>query len=192
MSAEIINYFRSNLKRKLKRANCLRYLPLWDDKVWVKREVDINLDYIAANEFIVFLYQTKEDMCCMEIPQAKMFSNAVDKFLFLLYDFQGYFNVLIHNKLYERRCEIIDDLQQYRQKNIFSKKYVARIKLLEVFLDLNKKLNEWIYWKRMVIVSFTKILLTPEHYMSAEKNTPDYLIQLISYVEQLFNKGLAG
>ena len=37
---EMINYFRMNLKKKLHRPNCGRYLPLWDDKVWIKREVD--------------------------------------------------------------------------------------------------------------------------------------------------------
>ena len=174
-ATEVINYFRDNLRRKLKRANCGRYLPLWDDKCWVKREVDIDLDYIVANEFVVFLYQTREDMCCMQNPpQAKLFSNAIDKFLFLLFDFQGYFNILMKNKLYKTRAEIISDITRYRRTNIFSNKYVARIKLLEVFLDLNKKLNEWIYWKRTIIINFVKILLTSDSYNAAINHTPDY------------------
>lgn len=187
---EIINYFRGNLRRKLKRANCGRYLPLWDDKDWVKREVDINLDYIVANEFVIFLYQTKEDLCCMEIANGKMFSNAIDKFLFLTYDFQGYFNILIRSKMYSTRAEIIKEITQYRRTNIFSNKFVTNLKLLEVFLDLNKKLNEWLYWKRRLIVTFVEIILTTKSYHLAKRHSQDYLMQLISYIEQLFDKGL--
>ena len=187
---EIINYFRTNLKRRLKRPNCGRYLPLWDDKQWIKRQVDIDLDYIIANEFVVFLYQTKDDTCCMENSEGKMLSNAIDKFLFLTYDFQGYFNILIKSKMYTTRAQIIKDIKQYRQTNIFSNKYITRIKLLEVFLDLNKKLNEWIYWKRTFIISFIKILLSEETYNAAEQHSPNYLTQLIYYIEKLFIRGL--
>ena len=187
---EVINYFRTNLKRRLKRPNCGRYLPLWDDKQWIKREVDIDLDYIVANEFVVFLYQTKDDTCCMENSEGKMLSNAIDKFLFLSYDFQGYFNILIKSKMYTTRAEIIEDISQYRRTNIFSNKYVTRLNFLEVFLDLNKKLNEWMYWKRQLIINFIKIILSKDSYAAAQKHSHDYLIQLISYIEKLFNKGI--
>ena len=186
----MINYFRTNLKKKVYRPNCGRFLPLWDDINWRKREVDINLDYINANDFIIFLYQTKQDMCCMELPQAKMFVNGIDKFLFILYDFQRYFNILVQTKLYKRKCEVIDDLLYYRNKGIYPQRFMTHINLIEIFLDLNKKLNDWIYWRKIIIHSFAKILLTPETYLCAQKQSPDYLNQLISYIEQLFNEGI--
>ena len=188
----MISYFRTNLKKKLHRPNCGRYLPLWDDKVWIKREVDINLDYINANDFIVFLYQTKQDMCCMEIPQAKMFTNGIDKFLFILYDFQRYLNVLIQTKLYQRKCQVIQDLLQYRKTHIYPKRFLTCINLIEIFLDINKKLDDWVYWRKIIIHSFTKILLTPESYISAQRHSPDYFNQLMSYIEQIFNEGISS
>ena len=98
---------------------------------------------------------------------------------YLYYDFQRYFNVLIQTKLYNRKCEVINDLLHYRNKGIYPKRFITCINLIEVFLDLNKKLDDWIFWRKIIIHSFTKILLTPECYISAQKHSPDYFKQLI-------------
>ena len=37
----VINYFRKNLREKLPRAMCGRFLPLWDDQKWIKHPTDI-------------------------------------------------------------------------------------------------------------------------------------------------------
>ena len=190
MTEVIINYFRNNLRKQLKRALCCRYLPLWNDEVWMKGEIDINVDYIKANNFLIFLYQTKKDLCCMEVTEAQMLSNSIDKFFFLLFDFQSYFNVFLNNKLYSGRIEIINDIMKYKKTNYVSKKFVGNIKFLELFFDFVKKLDEWAYWKRLVVVSFTKIIITEESYKQAQLHQPAFLQKLLSYVEEIFNRGM--
>ena len=186
----VINYFRNNLRKKLKRAMCGRFLPLWDNPCWIKRKTDIDIDYVKANDFLIFLYQTKKDLCCMEVVVAQLLSNAIDKFFFLLFDFQAYFNVFTMNGVYKDRIEIINDIIKYKQSNFIPSKFFNQYKYLELFIDLIKKMDEWEFWKRQVIINFTKIIITPNSYKFAEKYQVDFLRSLLYYVEQLFNKGM--
>ena len=185
-----INYFRNVLRSRLQRAVCGRFLPLWDDKNWTKRETDIDLDYVQANDFLVFLYQTKIDICCHNDITAQCLSNAIDKFFFLMFDFQSYFNVLINAKYYNNRVEIVKDALKYKTANIIPRKLISNIKYLELFMDLNKKIDEWDFWRRQVIINFVKVSLGRDTYESSQNNDEEYLRKFISNVEKLFYIGL--
>ena len=126
----------------------------------------------------------------MEDNNAQMLSNAIDKFLFLLFDFQSYFNVFITNKIYSNRVEVINDIIQYKKTNYVSCRFVERKKFLELFFDLIKKIDEWNYWKRLVVVTFTKITITTESYNQAEAHETEFLRKLLGYVEEIFNRGI--
>ena len=185
-----INYFRNQLRSRLRRATCARFLPLWDDKDWTKRETDIDLDYVQANDFLVFLYQTKKDICCHYDITAQCLSNAIDKFFFLMFDFQSYFNVLINAKYYNNRIEIVKDALKYKTVNTIPHKLISNIKYLELFMDLCKRIDEWDFWRRQVIINFVKVSLGRDTYKSSQNNDEEYLRKFISNVEKLFYIGL--
>ena len=188
MSA-VINYFRSNL-RKLSRATCGRFLPLWDDQEWIKRPTDINLGYIQANDFLVFLYQTKKDICCHTDIRAQCLSNAIDKFFFTMFDFQSYFDILLKTEHYNDRLEIVNDVEKFKEKKNVPNKLIGNIYHLEIFIDLSKKMDEWNYWRKEIIKNFTKIVLGETNYKGIEKDDAENLYKLLYNIELLFFKGL--
>lgn len=51
-------------------------------------------------------------------------------------------------------------------------------------------MNEWNYWKREIVVTFTKILITDIDYQNAQENTSSYLQELIANVQKIFDKGI--
>ena len=53
-----------------------------------------------------------------------------------------------------------------------------------------KKINEWNHWKRLIIITYTRIILTDFSYEYAQKNASNFLQELINNIEQVFNKGL--
>ena len=187
---QTINYFRNELRNKLQRAFCGRFLPLWDDETWIKRKTDINLDYIEANDFLVFLYQTKKDICCHTDVNAQCLSNAIDKFFFLMFDFQSYFEVLIKTNCYNNRTDILKNILKYKKNNILPKKIIGTIKYLELFIDLSKKIDEWDFWRRQIIANFIKIILGSINYERAQENDAENLLKLINNVETIFFNGL--
>ena len=185
-----INYFRNELRNKLPRAFCGRFLPLWDDIIWIKRKTDVNLDYIKANDFLVFLYRTKKDICCHIDVNAQCLSNAIDKFFFLMFDFQAYFEILLKTSHYNNRVEILQDILKYKEKCTVPAKLVNTIKHMELFIDLSKKINEWDYWRKQIIGNFTKIVLGANNYKAIEKDDAENLEKLLNNIELLFFKGL--
>ena len=184
-----INYFRNELRKKLPRALCGRFLPLWDDIMWIKRQTDINLNYIEANDFLVFLYQTKKDICCHDDINAQCLSNAVDKFFFLMFDFQSYFMALIKTKKYNNRLEIVEDILKYKKSCIIPTKLISTLKHMELFVDLSKKVTEWDYWRKQIILNFVKIVLG-SNFESIQKEDAENLEKLIYNIEKLFYRGL--
>ena len=187
---QTINYFRNELRNKLQRAFCGRFLPLWDDETWIKRKTDINLDYIEANDFLVFLYQTKKDICCHTDIRAQCLSNAIDKFFFTMFDFQSYFDILLKTEHYNDRLEIVNDIIKYKQKQTVPNKLISLTWHLEIFIDLSKKINEWHYWRKEIIRNFTKIVLGEQNYKGIEEDDIENLHKLLYNIELLFFKGL--
>ena len=186
----VINYFRKNLREKLPRALCGRFLPLWDDEKWIKHPTDINLDYINANDFLVFLYQTKKDTCCHIDIRAQALSNAIDKFFFTMFDFQSYFDILLKTEYYNNLVEIVNDIEKFKENKKIPTKLISNIYYLEIFIDLSKKMDEWNFWQKDIIRNFCKIVLGEQNYNGIEKNDAANLIKLLYNIEILFFKGL--
>ena len=106
------------------------------------------------------------------------------------YSIQKHFNIFISNNIYQNRSEILNDIIKLVQFNSQPQRLYGNFKYLEVFNNLVKRTNEWNYWKRLIIVSFTKILLTDYSYDYAQRNASDFLQELITNVKQLFHKGI--
>ena len=192
MSNEIIKYFRDGLRKKLKRPNCGRLLSLWDDRIRTNHinNNNIKLDYIKSNEFLLFLYQTKHDLCCVVDKNAQNLSYGIDKFFYLIFEFETYYNIFIFNKMYRNRLEIIDDVIYFYQNNSIPKKLCYQYRYVELFKDLLKKIDKWNHWKRVIIINYTRIILTDFSYQYAQEVAIDFLQELIKNIEKLFNKGL--
>ena len=190
MTDEIMKYFKNNLKKKLRRPRCGRFLSLWDEKIWKNDAIDIQLDYIKSNDFLLFLYQTKHDLSCVQNVNAQSLSNAIDKFFYLIYEFERYYIIFISRNLYKNRTKIIDDVIRFYHFNSFPQKILYQYRYLDLFKDLIKKIDEWEYWKRNIIISYTKILITDFSYEYAQKVAADNLRLLINNIQEVFNKGL--
>ena len=190
MSKQIINYFRLGLKKNLARPNCARFLSLWDDNKWKKHDNNITLDYIKSNDFLIFLYQTKHDLCCIENINAHNLSNAIDKFFYLLFKFEGYYSIFISNDIYKNRMEIIDTVIRFYRYNYFPQRLRYQYKYVELFKELIKKIDEWNYWKRLIIINYTKMILTDCSYQYAQEVAQEFLQTLIKNIEKVFDKGI--
>ena len=190
MTTEVIKYFKNNLKKKLKRPRCGRFLSLWDEKVWVNQVTNIQLDYVKSNDFLLFLYQTKHELCCVEDINAQQLNNAIDKMFYVMFEHERYYSIFIWNKLYNNRLEIINDVTHFYRFNSFPQKIQKQYRYIELFKDLIKKMDEWAYWKRVAVISFTKIVLTDFSYEYAQKVAPTDLQNLVNNIEKVFNKGL--
>ena len=190
MSEEIIKYFRLGLRKKLKRPNCGRFLSLWDDRKWKNHVENISLDYIKSNEFLLFLYQTKHDLCCVNDKNAQNLQNAIDKFFYLLFEFERYYNVFISNNIYENKIEIIDAIRNFYNYNYFPQRLKNQCRYIELFKDLIKRIAEWNYWKRLIIINYTKIILTDFSYQYAQQVAQEFLRELIINIEKVFDKGI--
>ena len=130
MTNEIIKYFKYGFMKSFKRPNCRRYLSLWDDEIWKRKNNFNNVAYINSNDFLFFLYETKHDLCCIDDNNGKVIRNAIDEFFNLLFDI-GRFNCL-----------------PYRIYN--------KDKFKEIFQDLIQKINKWNYWKKGIILRTRK------------------------------------
>ena len=190
MSEEIIKYFRLGLRKKLKRPNCGRFLSLWDDRKWKNHVENISLDYIKSNGFLLFLYQTKHDLCCVNDKNAQNLQNAIDKFFYLLFEFERYYNVFISNNIYENKIEIIDAIRNFYNYNYFPQRLKNQCRYIELFKDLIKRIAEWNYWKRVIIINYTKIILTDFSYQYAQEVAQEFLRELIINIEKVFDKGI--
>ena len=75
--------------------------------------------------------------------------------------------------------------------NIKSK--VRRNKQIQnLFIDFVNRVNEWNYWKKIIIVQFIKINIGEQQYEAATRNSPEKLTQLFDNIEKLWNKGIQG
>ena len=116
--------------------------------------------------------------------------NAIDNFFYILFDCESYFNVFTSNNIYKNRLEIINDIIKFNQFKSLPYRLYGSYRYLEFFQDLVKRINEWNYWQRLIIITYTKILLTNFSYEYAQTQAPDFLQELISNVEKIFHKGL--
>ena len=69
----------------------------------------------------------------------------------------------------------MNDIINFNRFNCLPYKLCGKYKYLELFQDLSKRINEWNYWKRIIVITFTKILLTTFSYEYAQRNALNFL-----------------
>ena len=65
-------------------------------------------------------------------------------------------------------------------------------KIEDLFKELVNRVNEWNYWKKVILVEFLKINIGQEAYALAQKNSIKGLAELLQNTEKLFDKGIQG
>ena len=189
---QIIDYFRNELRNKLKRPNCQRRLNLWDQNYWFKGNTHAHF-IINSNEFLQFWYETCFELCCVGVPTAITLKNALDKYFYFLLDFENYFSIFISRGTFTTRKHIMDAVIDYNlDKNKIRSKVKRNKKIEDLFKEFVNRVNEWNYWKKVIIVQFIKINIGEFSYKSAQENSIDKLTELMQNTEKLWDKGIQG
>ena len=190
---QIIDYFRDELRKKLQRPACQRTLTLWDQVYWLK-SMNIHANFlINTNDFLQFWYRTCHELCCVNDSRAIILRNALDKYFYFLFDFEFYFNFFIDRKTFKNAEDIMTAVVHYNldKKNLKSK--LKRNKELhELFKQLVNRVNEWNYWKKVIIVEFIKINIGEAAYEKAKQDSLDGLTELLRNTEILWDRGVQG
>ena len=190
---QIIDYFRNELRNKLIRPICQKNLTLWDHNCWIKSN-NINIySLINSNDFLQFWFRTCFELCCVNDIRAIVLKNALDKYFYFLIDFENYFKIFITKKVFTTRKQIMDAVIEFNLDNNNLKSKVRRSKKIEcLFKEFVNRVNEWNYWKKIIIIQFIKINIGEQAYKAAEENSIDGLTDLIINTEKLWDKGIQG
>ena len=62
----------------------------------------------------------------------------------------------------------------------------------DLFKEFVNRVNEWNYWKKVILVQFIKINIGEEAYEAAQKNSINGLVELMKNTEKLWDKGIQG
>ena len=190
---QIIDYFRNELRNKLLRPTCQKVLTLWDHNYWIKENNIHIYSLINSNDFLQFWFRTCFELCCVNNTAAIGLKNAIDKYFYFLIDFENYFNIFISQKVFKDRISIMKAVIDYNLDHNKIKSKVKRNKQLQnLFIDFVNRVNEWNYWKKIIIVQFIKINIGEQQYEAATRNSPEKLTQLFDNIEKLWNKGIQG
>ena len=189
---EIIDYFRNELRNKLKRPNCGRKLQLWDQECFFKSNICGHF-IINANDFLYFWYQTSFELCCVMDTRAVNLKNALDKYFYFLLDFENYFSIFISKKTFSTRKSIMDAVIDFNlDKNNLRSKVKRNRQIEDLFKEFVNRVNEWKYWKKIIIKEFLKINIGEEAFKLAQQNSINALVELLQNTEKLFDKGIQG
>ena len=190
---QIIDYFRDELRKKLRRPTCQRLLTLWDHVYWLKSNQTQIHFLLNANEFLQFWYRTCYELCCVNDSSAIVLKNALDKYFYFLFDFENYFCVFIERKTFKSRQDIMTAVVEY---NLDKKKLKSKLKrnkeLEDFFKELVNRVNEWNYWKKVIINEFIKINIGEAPYNAARKDSLNGLAKLLYNTEELWDRGVQG
>ena len=77
-------------------------------------------------------------------------------------------------------------------KNKIRSKVRRNKKIEDLFKEFVNRVNEWNYWKKVIIVQFLKINIGEEVYKLAQNNSINGLVELMQNTEKLFDKGIQG
>ena len=190
---QIIDYFRDELRKKLIRPTCQKTLTLWDQVYWLKSN-NIHAHFlINNNDFLQFWYRTCYELCCVNDSRAIILKNALDKYFYFLLDFENYFTIFIERRTFATREEIMTAVIEY---NLDKKKLKTKLKrnkqLEDLFKEFVNRVNEWNYWKKVIIVEFIKINIGNEAYEAAKRDSLDGLTKLLHNTEILWDRGIQG
>ena len=87
----------------------------------------------------------------------------------------------------------MDAVIAYNLDNNDLKSKVKRNKKIEqLFREFVNRVNEWNYWKKIILIQFIKINIGEEAYKAAEENSLDGLADLIQNTEKLWDRGIQG
>ena len=190
---QIIDYFRNELRNKLLRPTCQKVLTLWDHNYWIKANNIHIYSLINSNDFLQFWFRTCFELCCVNNTAAIGLKNAIDKYFYFLIDFENYFSIFISKKVFKDRMAIMQAVIDYNLDHTNIKSKVRRNKQIQnLFIDFVNRVNEWNYWKKIIIVQFIKINIGEQQYEAATRNSPEKLTQLFDNIEKLWNKGIQG
>ena len=190
---QIIDYFRDELRKKLQRAACQKTLTLWDQVYWSKSNNIRTHFLINTNEFLQFWYRTCYELCCVNDIRAMVLKNALDKYFYFLLDFENYFTIFIERKTFATRQDVMSAVINYNldKKNLKTK--LKRNKQLEdLFKEFVNRVNEWNYWKKVIINEFIKINIGEQAYEAAKRDSLEGLTKLLQNTEILWDRGIQG
>ena len=190
---QIIDYFRDELRKKLQRPTCQKTLTLWDQVYWLKSN-NIHAHFlINTNDFLQFWYRTCYELCCVNDSRAIILKNALDKYFYFLLDFENYFTIFIERKTFATREEIMTAVIEF---NLDKKKLKSKLKrnkqLEDLFKEFVNRVNEWNYWKKVIIVEFIKINIGEAAYEKARTDSLEGLAKLLQNTEILWDRGIQG
>ena len=190
---QIIDYFRDELRNKLQRPTCQKTLTLWDHVYWLKLYNIHSHPIINMNDFLQFWYRTCYELCCVNDIRAVVLKNALDKYFYFLFDFDTYFNVFIEKKTFATRQDVMCAVVNYNldKKNLKTK--LKRNKQLEyLFKEFVNRVNEWNYWKKVIINEFIKINIGTQAYEKARQDSLEGLAKLLQNTEILWDRAIQG
>ena len=190
---QIIDYFRDELRKKLVRPPCQKHLTLWDDSCWRKYNNSTIYFVINSNDFLQFWHRTCFELCCVNDARAMALKNALDKYFYFLIDFENYFRVFIFKKVFTTRRKIMEAVINYNLDNNSLKSKIRRNnKIQTLFIEFVNRVNEWNYWKKIIIIQFIKINIGEKSWKKAEETETDRLNELIKNTEKIWNRGIQG
>ena len=192
---QIIDYFRNELRTKLLRPYCAKNLTLWDHDCWIKSN-DIYQHYLLNNnDFLQFWFRTSNELCCCNDIRALTLKNALDKYFYFLLDFETYFHTFISSKVFPSTRKIMQAVVDYNlNRNKLRTKVKRNKKTRELFLEFVNRVNEWNYWKKVIIEQFVRINIGEEAYKQVKEdyNSLKQFIELLKNTDQLWDKGIQG
>ena len=160
---------------------------------WIKSN-NINIySLINSNDFLQFWFRTCFELCCVNDVRAIVLKNALDKYFYFLIDFENYFKIFISKKVFMTRKQIMDAVIDYNLDNNNLKSKIRRNrKIQNLFVEFVNRVNEWNYWKKIIIIQFIKINIGEAAYKAAEESSIDGLAELIRNTEKLWDRGIQG
>ena len=77
-------------------------------------------------------------------------------------------------------------------KNNLKSKVKRNKQVEELFKEFVNRVNEWNYWKKVILTQFIKINIGQQAYEAAQKNSIQGLVELLQNTERLWDKGIQG
>ena len=190
---QIIDYFRNELRNKLLRPSCQKNLTLWDHSCWIKSGGSYQQAVLNNNDFLQFWYRTCYELCCVEDVRAIELKNALDKYFYFLLDFENYFRAFIERKIFKRRTDAMQAVVDYNlDQNNLKSKIRRNNSIKDFFKEFVGRVNEWNYWKKVILTSFIRINIGEASFLASQRNNLPGLVQLLKNTEAIWDRGIAG
>ena len=77
-------------------------------------------------------------------------------------------------------------------KNNLKSKLRRNNSLKDLFKEFVNRVNEWNYWKKVILTQFIRINIGEASFQAAQQNNLQGLTQLLKNTEALWDRGIAG